>query len=71
MVDTMNNIFGRHRIHVMDDESVVDLVPLNPKVAPHVSRYDLVAELTPLAGRVEPLVEITIEPEGRSTDFAP
>jgi hypothetical protein len=56
---------GRHRIQMVNRDSLMNIVTLNTEVATVVSNDDMIADVTPLLGHVELLVDVTIEPEGR------
>jgi hypothetical protein len=57
------------RIHVMDNDVSIDFVTLNPEIATYVSCDYKLADLTPLTGRVELLVQPSLMTEGCDTDF--
>lgn len=63
-----SNIFGVHRIHVMDDEFGMDLVSFDSEVTTVVSSDHVVPNLSPFGRGVELLVDVAIEPERRVTD---
>ena len=53
----------RHRVHVMDVDSVMNLKTFNAKVAAKISSNYLISDLFPLPRSVESLVHPPIEPE--------
>src|SRR6202012_791046 len=57
------HIFHSHRIHVMHDWTVVDLVCGLTQIKAKVSGYHDVASMPPLSRSVKPLVEVTLETE--------
>ena len=64
----MSDVLHGHRVHVVDDDLVVDLETLDTKIVSEIARDDMVANLLPLMTRVERLVDIALGPEGRSSD---
>jgi hypothetical protein len=65
----IDNIGNLHRVHVMDNDVQVDVVPIKAEIATHVSSDDVMTNLTPLSGRVELLIHVAIKPEGRATNI--
>jgi hypothetical protein len=55
------NILLRNWVDVMDQDSVKDFSPLNPKVTSVVSSYHSIASSLPLLRAIERLVQISIE----------
>ena len=53
-----------NRVHVMNENLVVDIVTWDPEVACVVSKDDLLPCLAPLGGVVEGLVQVPFETEG-------
>lgn len=64
------DIPNRKRIHVMNQQSERNLVTWDAQIAAHVAKYDFVSRMMPLSGRVELLVQPTIEPKGLLADYA-
>jgi hypothetical protein len=64
------DVVGRHRIHVMNDNSVKDLMPFDAEIATFVSSDDTKPKLTPLIRRIELLIHPSIESEGCISDCA-
>jgi len=62
---TMNQRFGRDRVHVVDENTVVDLVAIDPEITSVVSGNHIVANTLPLSRTIEHLVQITVETERR------
>lgn len=57
------NLLRSNRVHVMNEDTTIDFVPLKTKIAAIIARYDLVSDSFPLSGLVKTLIQITIEPE--------
>lgn len=53
----------------MDYGSIVDVESVNPQIPSFITDYYLIPNMTPLDRRVELLVDVTIETEGRSSDL--
>lgn len=66
----MCDVTYTHRIHVMNDDTVVNLIPINTQVTTIVTGDDVVTNLSPLSRRVELLVDPTIETESRFTNLS-
>lgn len=69
VVVAVNNVVCRHRVHVMDDDLVIDLIPFDAEVHTEISGDHIVTSLLPLSRSVESLVQVTIEPESGLPDF--
>ena len=65
----MRDITLGHGIHVVNDESVEDVIAFDPEVAALISGNDVMADLPPLSRCIELLVNIPIETEGRFTNI--
>ena len=57
------DLIRSNRIHVVDEDTTIDFVPLETKIAAVIARYDLISDSFPLSGLVKTLIQITIEPE--------
>lgn len=57
------DLIRSNRVHVMNEDTAIDFVPLKTKIAAIVARYDLISDSFPLSGLVKTLIQITIEPE--------
>lgn len=66
----MLDVADSHRIHVMNIETLVDLIPLNPEIATVVSSNHLVPNTSPFTGSVELLIHVTIETESDLSDLS-
>lgn len=69
VIVAVNDVVGRHRVHVMDDDLVIDLIAFDAEVHTEISGDHIVTSLLPLSRSVESLVQITIEPESGLPDF--
>lgn len=65
MTETPLKIFRADRVHVMNQDSIVNIVTFDTQITTIVSRDDYVADVTPLPRRVELLIHPPFEPEGR------
>jgi hypothetical protein len=65
------NVLYIHRVHVVNIDTVVDLVPRNAEIAPIVSGDHMRSDLVPFGRAIELLVQVTIVTEGYSTDATP
>jgi hypothetical protein len=63
-------VVRRQRIHVMDVESIVNLVTFDTEVACQVSSDDMLTNVFPFLRHVKHLIHVTVETESLSTDFA-
>lgn len=52
-----------NRVHVVDEDTTIDFVPLKTKIAAIIARNDLIPDSFPLSGLVKTLIQITIEPK--------
>jgi hypothetical protein len=66
---TVYDLCDSHRIHVMDDDLVVNVEAFDPEVASIVPNDYVVANVLPLSRPVEPLIDPTIKPERRFPDL--
>lgn len=57
------NLLRSNRVHVVNEDTTIDFVPLKTKIAAIVARYDLISDSFPLSRLVKTLIQITIEPE--------
>jgi hypothetical protein len=64
-----HHIIDVNRVHVMNDDSVMDLVASNSKITTAISRDDFVSSMSPLHRRVESLVQVSLKPEGCDPDL--
>lgn len=60
----LQNIDLRDWVHVMDDDSTVDLIALDAQITAIVSDNNLVSSLSPLSRAVKALIDPSIEPKG-------
>src|SRR5690606_26512569 len=67
---TVYEVFDGHRIHVMNDDSIVDLVVFCAEVTSEVASDDFLSHLSPLHRPIERLVEIALVSEGLCSDRA-
>ena len=63
MLSPMDDIDCFHRVHMMDYEPVMDLITLHSEVTAVISNNYLVADVLPLPGGVEFLIDVAIESE--------
>lgn len=66
----LDNVFRRHRIHMVDDHSVRNVVSLNAEVETEISGDDVWSYKLPLTRTIEPLIQISLEAEGVSPNIA-
>lgn len=66
---TMDDVILRHRIHMVNDWTMMNLIPLDSEVTTVVSINYIVAKMLPLSGRVELLIDPAIETERRVTNL--
>jgi hypothetical protein len=59
------------RIHVMYDQSRMDLIPFDAEITTSVSQYGLTSYLPPSFGGIESLIDPSIESESLATDLSP
>ena len=45
----MDNVFGHHRIHMMDDNTIMNIVSLDSEVASVISDDNVVTNIAPLS----------------------
>ena len=60
----LDDVVNRHRVHVVNQDLVVDLMTVDPEVAPFVSCNHMQTNLSPLSRSVELLVDVSVEPKG-------
>jgi hypothetical protein len=60
---SMSDVLFSERIHVMDDQLVVNIVTIHAEIARLISKDCFLAKLAPFTRRVELLVDPTIESE--------
>lgn len=70
VLTTVNNLVNTHRIHVVNNGTTVDLVTLDAEITSFVPKEDGVSNMPPLPRAIEPLINPTIEPERRFSDFS-
>ena len=66
----MCDVIAIHWIDVMNHELAVDFIPFNTKITTVVTNDDVLANLFPLVGRVERLVDVSVKPKCSLTDRA-
>lgn len=64
------DLIRSNRVHVVDEDTTIDFVPLKTKIAAIVARYDLISDSFPLSGLVKTLIQITIEPKSLISNTA-
>jgi len=57
---SLENVFGSNWIHVMNDNSFMNLVSFNSKITTKISSDYIAANVTPFFGNIERLVKPTI-----------
>lgn len=57
------DLIRSNRVHVVNEDTTIDFVPLKTKIAAIIARYDLISDSFPLGGLVKTLIQITIEPK--------
>ena len=57
------DLIRSNRVHVVDEDTTIDFVPLKTKIAAIIARNDLISDSFPLSGLVKTLIQITIEPK--------
>lgn len=62
---TLNDVVNRHRVHVVNQDLVVDVMICYAKIATIVSGNDVVSNLTPLLRSIEPLIDMSVKPKRR------
>lgn len=67
----MLDVIRRHRIHMMDDDPIIDLITRNPEVQTLVSSDNMVTKVSPLSRSVKSLIEVSIVAECRLPDLSP
>lgn len=63
----MANIIRNHRIHVMDENLVMNLVAFNTEITRHVSNNDTMTKLSPFLRPIELLVHVPVKPKRAPT----
>lgn len=63
-----NKVLGRHRVDVVHEDLTPDVMSRDSEITAVVTDDDELANLLPLAGSVELLVDPAIEAEGRLSD---
>ena len=63
-----HDLIRKHCIHVMDVDPSIDLETGNAQITAFISSDDLVANLLPLSGSVETLIDVPIESESHAAD---
>jgi hypothetical protein len=64
----VQDVLNPHRVHVVDDETMIHVVLGRGEIASHVSSNDVVSKVSPLLGCVETLVHPAISTEGLITN---
>jgi len=64
------DLIRSNRVHVVDEDTTIDFVPLKTKITAIIARNDLISDSFPLSGLVKTLVQITIEPESLISNAA-
>lgn len=59
----MSDVTNAHWIQMMNDDAVVNLIPINTQVTTVITSDDVVTNLPPLRRRVELLIDPAIESE--------
>lgn len=62
------NVIDSHRVHMMDKDLVMDLMPLDTEVTTVISHDNVVSELSPLPRSVESLVQPPVVAKSRDPD---
>lgn len=57
------DLIRSNRVHVVNEDTTIDFVPLKTKIAAIVARYYLISNSFPLSRLVKTLIQITIEPK--------
>lgn len=57
------DLIWSNRVHVVNENTTIDFIPLKTKIAAIIARYDLISDSFPLGGLIKTLVQITIEPK--------
>jgi len=65
------NVLRCYGIHVVNHQPRMDLIAWDTKIASVVTKYDLVTNVQPFTGPVEPLVDPTVETKSSLTHLAP
>lgn len=69
VIIVVDDVVGRHWVHMMYDDLVIDLIPFDSEVKTYISCDDIVPDLLPLSRGIESLVQITVEAESGLPDF--
>lgn len=64
------DLIRSNRVHVVNDDTTIDFVPLKTKITAIIARYDLISDSFPLIGLVKTLIQITIEPKSLISNAA-
>jgi len=68
VISSVNNIALTKRIHVMDDQSLVNITPRYAEIARFISNDYLPTKLSPLSRPVKLLIDPPVETEGLVTN---
>src|SRR5690606_531748 len=68
---TTLELLDSHRIHVVNNDLVVDLMTFQSQVHTFIPSNYMVANIAPLLGCVESLIHIAVVPKGFQPDCAP
>jgi hypothetical protein len=66
----LDEINWNHGIHVMDDNSIMNIESIYAKILSEISSDDFVSSKTPFSTFVELLIEMTFETKRRFSDCA-
>lgn len=64
------DLIRSNRVHVVNEDTTIDFVPLKTKITAIVARNDLISDSFPFIGLVKTLIQITIEPESLVSNTA-
>ncbi len=63
MLFTIDNVFYSHRIHVVNQDTIVNLVTFYSKITTVISSNNVVSKLFPLSRCVKSLIDVAIKPK--------
>jgi hypothetical protein len=61
---TMKNIVLRDWIHMVDNDSTMDLIARNTEITPVISDNNRVSSMSPFSRAIKALIDPSIEPKG-------
>lgn len=70
IVITMSDVIRRHRVHMMDDDPIIDLITFDSQIQTLITGNHLVTNMLPLSGSVESLIHVTLEAKSRSSNLS-